>query len=166
MVGGRALLRVRLCSRGGILKSGQGGQVEVDPNNRRIGVEWHLEAARTEHLGNKAVVGTVLFAAAAREVNRQPVVRQTLEVQHNAHAVRGRAAEVAMQLHAVPLQTTRTDKGVRPSIFTTIVCPAATAPTPSGVPVKIRSPGCSVKSVDRFAMTSSTDQIRCPMVEC
>ncbi len=43
--------------------------------------------------------------------------------------------------------------------------PFTTAPTPSGVPVKIRSQGNSSKSVDRYATVSPTDQISCEMSE-
>ena len=42
--------------------------------------------------------------------------------------------------------------------------PRPTAPTPSGVPMKIRSPGASSTSPERYAMVSATDQMWCASV--
>src|SRR5580698_7818299 len=96
-----------------------------------------------------------LLAAVAQKMYRRIVVRQILQIQGNAHAIRRRATEIAVKLHfclsppSPQLQTTRTLNSPSPSTPPFIVSPFTTAPTPSGVPVKIRSPGCSSNSVDR-----------------
>ena len=58
------------------------------------------------------------------------------------------------------IQTTATSIGVKPEIWPRMVSVDLTGPTPSGVPLKIKSPGCNSNKVDRFAMVSLTDQIR------
>ena len=46
------------------------------------------------------------------------------------------------------------------------VWPRCSAPTPAGVPVKIRSPGAKVTSRDRWAMTPGTSQIIIDSLVC
>src|SRR5690606_13581289 len=63
---------------------------------------------------------------------------------------------------AVPgptLQTIRMRSSPKPSTAPTSSSPLTTAATPSGVPEKIRSPGCSSKYCDKCAIISSTLQI-------
>ena len=47
----------------------------------------------------------------------------------------------------------------RPEISTSIVSPATNGPTPDGVPVRMTSPGSSVKAADAYAMMSATEWI-------
>ena len=46
-----------------------------------------------------------------------------------------------------------------PSIVPTIRSPTTMGPTPEGVPVMIKSPGCSAKDLDNSVMISGTFQI-------
>ena len=70
--------------------------------------------------------------------------------QHGGLCVGCRAHDVCLRCRDD--QSTRTAIDSSPSMRTLIVWPGFTAPTPSGVPVKIRSPGCSANSVDRLAI--------------
>ena len=67
-------------------------------------------------------------------------------------------------MDAVTLYTNLTAMPDKPSTLPVKVCPRTTAPTPSGVPLKIRSPGASANKVDKFAMVSLIDQIKWSMV--
>src|SRR5262249_1402152 len=121
----------------------------------------------------------------AQQMHRQIVVRQLLQIKCNPHAIRGGTTKVAVQLHCyvsslraferqryrhrtthrARRQIMRTLNSPTPSTPPFIRSPFTTAATPSGVPVKIRSPGCSSNSVDRYAIVSATDQINCDTSE-
>jgi len=69
---------------------------------------------------------------------------------------RPRAARITAQTTA---QTMAMSISPSPSIPPRIACPARTGPTPSGVPVMMRSPGSSATEREAIAMTSATGQI-------
>ena len=100
-----------------------------------------------------------------RQMHRHVVVGQALERQRDAHAVRGRRAEVVVELHRTGLR-----RDGRLTHRDLAACPgrrwrlpsrrrAPPRPTPAGVPVKIRSPGCSVQAATSCSIVSSTLQI-------
>src|SRR5258706_1132410 len=87
----------------------------------------------------------------AAQVDRHDLIGQAFEVQRDAQAVRGTAAEERVELHgdgrslASAVQSaapTLSAISPTPSMRPTMRSPGTTAPTPSGVPVKIRSPDC------------------------
>src|SRR5262249_25384329 len=120
-----------------------------------------------------AVLRPELLATAAQQMNRHVVERQVFQVQRDPDTVRRGTPKIAIQFHAAMSpaissawsnrQTTRTAHSPSPVTPPFITLPGTTAPTPSGVPVKIRSPVCNSNSVDKYAIVSATDQIICEM---
>ena len=103
------------------------------------------------------------------EVHRHVLVGQPLQRQRDPHAVRRRRAEVVVELHAARRrgrQTSWTCNLPTPATSPFSTSPRPTAATPSGVPVKIRSPGCSAHAADRCSMISPMFQISLPIVLC
>ena len=104
------------------------------------------------------------------EVDRQVVVVEPLQRQRDPDAVRRRRAEVAVELHDArsPRRPRRASTWSEPTPATSAfsTSPRPTAATPSGVPVKIRSPGCSSQAADRCSMISPMFQISLPIVLC
>src|SRR6202043_1685690 len=99
-------------------------------------------------LGIEAQITRVPLLASTQMMS-DAVVWDPFQVQGDAHAKASRRAVVPMQRqfqigshrHASLGATTVVRRSSSPSIWPSITSPALTGPTPSGVPVKIRSPG-------------------------
>src|SRR6185369_13918403 len=76
-----------------------------------------------------------------------------------SRVARKQLAQRTAGLNRRDFQATRTRNSPSPVTPPTSVSPATTAATPSGVPVKIRSPGCSSHAAERCSMISPRLQI-------
>ena len=83
-----------------------------------------------------------VLAATAQQVLRHLLAGEPLQVERDAHPVGRGTAEVGKQPQAatIPCSSSPT-----PSTPPRTRSPGSSAPTPAGVPVKMRSPGCSAK---------------------
>src|SRR6201987_2275483 len=98
----------------------------------------------------------VLRAPRRAQIHDFGLPGDALEAERDAHAVGRRAAEVAVQLHdplggAMVLRSTSS-----PSMPPSRRSPGFTAPTPEGVPVKMRSPAHSSYNRESDAMIIGT----------
>src|SRR5688572_16823754 len=156
-----------------------GATDEVLRQDRRIGVRLFEIFDDRERLAEGAVlvherghealrvhlaIGiAVLLAAVTDQVHRHGAVGNALVRERDAYAPGRGTAEVREQLHRA---TTVCSRSATPSTPPRTRSPGFSAPTPAGVPVKIRSPAASSNQVESSAITSGTLQIMSAMSPC
>jgi hypothetical protein len=107
-------------------------------------------------IGNARVCGGMHFRFATGRDFGQDVLRGRIDRGEVVPAGHGLAGDEVVDPHGYWMVFMRAP---RPSISVTITSPGWQSTTPSGVPVRIRSPGCSVMKLEKYSMRKGTLKI-------